>query len=124
MCSRNHGGKKVICKNETCEPLAGFLSTIIRNFAKKKVSGNFFQLRGAVGCKIVKKEKKKEKKTYGKFFSCGFPFPVIKKAENVDAFPFCSQGRRKKLKKIFKNNFFFSFRELFHHFGSLIFWKR
>ena len=41
MCSRNHGGKKVIEKNKTCPPLASVLRTLSRNFEKKKISGNF-----------------------------------------------------------------------------------
>ena len=58
MCSRNRDGKKGnLKKNETCAHFAAVLGTLSRNF-EKKGKWYFFRLRGAIGCKKVKKKKK------------------------------------------------------------------
>ena len=42
MCSRDHGGKKVICKICNLSALSGCFGHFKSEFQKKKVSGNFF----------------------------------------------------------------------------------
>ena len=42
MCSRNQGGKKVICKKINLSALSGSFGHFKSEFRKKKVSGNFF----------------------------------------------------------------------------------
>ena len=59
--------------------------------SEKKVSGNFFQLRPAVGCKTVKKKKNFN----GRFFRVVFLFLVLKSVEKVNSFRCCDQRRRK-----------------------------
>ena len=41
MCSRNHGGKKVISKQLNLNALSGILGHIKWEFGKKQVCGNF-----------------------------------------------------------------------------------
>ena len=41
MWSRNHGGKKVICKKGNLSALSGILGHFKSEFRKKKVGGNF-----------------------------------------------------------------------------------
>ena len=41
MCSRNHGGKKVICKKLKLSALSGILGHFKSEFRIKKVNGNF-----------------------------------------------------------------------------------
>ena len=41
MCTRNHGGKKVICKKRNLSALSGILGHFKSEFRKKKESGNF-----------------------------------------------------------------------------------
>ena len=42
MCSRNDGGKKVICKKSNVSALSGSFGHFKSEFRKKKVSGNCF----------------------------------------------------------------------------------
>ena len=42
MCSRNHGGKKVICKKRNFSAFSGSFGHFKSEFRKKKVTGNFF----------------------------------------------------------------------------------
>ena len=59
----------------------------------------------------------KKKNFYGTFSLAVFLFPVIKRAEKVSGFVFFRKGRWKMCNKLKKNeNFFFSFREVFHYF--------
>ena len=92
MCWRNDGGKKVICKKLNLSALSGILGHFKSEFGKKKVSGNFFRLRGAVGCRKVKKKKKNFYKT---FSLPVFLFPVIKRGEKVSGLFFFRKGRGK-----------------------------
>ena len=41
MCTRIHGGKKVICKKGNLSALSGILGHFKSEFRKKKESGNF-----------------------------------------------------------------------------------
>ena len=41
MCTRIHGGKKVICKKRKLSALSGILGHFKSEFRIKKVSGNF-----------------------------------------------------------------------------------
>ena len=41
MCTRIHGGKKVICKKGNLSALSGILGHFKSEFRKKKVNGNF-----------------------------------------------------------------------------------
>ena len=66
--------------------------------SKKKVSGNFPDLRGAVGCKKVKKKKKKKQKKkifLRDVFLAVFLFPMIKRAETVSGFVYFRNRRVK-----------------------------
>ena len=70
--------------------------------SKKKVSGNFFRLRGAVGCKKVEKKNKIKK---GKFFHWTFSLEVFlflltQRAEKVSGFVFFRERRAKMLNKL------------------------
>ena len=63
-------------------------------FRIKKVSGNFFRLRRAVGWKKV--QKKKQKKFFSRMFSLAvLLFPVIKRGKKVSGFVFFRKGRGK-----------------------------
>ena len=63
MCSRNHGGKKVISKIRKLSALSGNLGHFKSEF-RKKGKWQFFRLRGAVGWKKRKKKKKKKKENF------------------------------------------------------------
>ena len=83
--------------------LAAVLGTLSRNFEKK----------------VLTRSGRMEKSFFGTFSKAVFLFPVIKSAEKVSGFVFFRK-ERENVKKKKKENFFFSFRELFHHFWSLI----
>ena len=51
LCSRDDGGKNVICKKWNLSALSGIFEHFFLGISEKKVSGNFFPLRGAVGRK-------------------------------------------------------------------------
>ena len=86
MCSRNHGGKKVICKKRKLSALSGFLGHFKSEFLIKKVSGNFSDYEERQG---EKKTKKKKKKNFLKdVFPCGFPISGDKKGGKVSGFVF------------------------------------
>ena len=70
MCSRNHGGKKVICKKGNLSALSGILGHFKSEFRIKKVSGNFSDYKERQG---GKKSKKKKKNFLKDVFPCGFP---------------------------------------------------
>ena len=62
-----------------------------------------------VGCKKVKKKKKKRKIFHGTFSLAVFLFPVTKRAEKVCGFVFFRERRGKMLNKLKKKRkFFFS----------------
>ena len=90
MCSRDHGGKNVICKKLNLSALSGIFEHFFLGISEKKVSGNFFRLRGAVGRKKLKK-----KKISWTFFRAVFLFVVLKRVEKVNSFHFCDQRRGK-----------------------------
>ena len=72
----------------------------------------------------MQKRKKKEKFFMGRF-ACGFPISGDKKGEKINVLFFSVRGERKcetNYKR--KENSFFSFRELFHYFWSLLCRKR
>ena len=75
---------------------------------------------------MQKSQKKKRKFFYGTFSLAVFLFRVIKRAEKVSGFGFFFVRREGKceinLKK--KENFFFSYRKLFHHLWKLVCQKR
>ena len=111
VCSRDHGGKNVICKKWNLSALSGIFEHFFLGISEKKVIGNFFRLRGAVG----RKSKKKKKKFSWTFFRAVFLFVVLKRVEKVNSFRFCDQRREKMWNKILKKKkVFFPFRELFH----------
>ena len=72
--SRDDGGKNVICKKWKLSALSGIFEHFFLGISEKKVSGNFFRLRGAVG-----RKSKKKKKFFMDVFPCGFPICGIKK---------------------------------------------
>ena len=111
VCSRDHGGKNVICKKWNLSALSGIFEHFFLGISEKKVSGNFFRLRGAVG----RKKLKKKKKFLWTFFRAVFLFVVLKRVEKVNSFRFCDQRRGKMSNKnFFKKKLFFPCRELFH----------
>ena len=59
MCTRIHGGKKVICKKLNLSALSGILGHFKSEFRKKKESGNFSDYEQRQGGKKSKKKKKK-----------------------------------------------------------------
>ena len=71
-------------------------------------------------------KKKKEKKFLWDVFPCGFPISGDKKGGKSKWCCFFPYTERENVKLILKKkkNFFFSFRELFHHFSSLLCRKR
>ena len=91
MCSRDHGGKNVICKKSNLIALSGIFEHFFLGILEKKVSGNFFRLRAAEG----RKSKKKKKKFSWTFFRAVFLFVVLKRVEKVNSFRFCDQRRGK-----------------------------
>ena len=103
VCSRDHGGKNVICKNGNLSALSGMFEHFFLGISEKKVSGNFFRLRGAVG-----RKSKKKKKILWTFFRAVFLFVVLKRVEKVNSFRFCIQMRGKMWNKIFKKKNYFS----------------
>ena len=58
MCTRIHGGKKVICKKRNLSALSGILGHFKSEFRKKKESGNFSDYEQRKGGKKSKKKKK------------------------------------------------------------------
>ena len=65
--------------------------------------------------RVQKRQKKKKKKNFVRdVFLCGFSISSDKRAEKVSGFVFFRNWRGKMLNKFKKKeNFFFSFRELF-----------
>ena len=111
VCSRDDGGKNVICKKWNLSALSGIFEHFFLGISEKKVSGNFFRLRGAVG----RKKLKKKKKFSWTFFRAVFLFVVLKRVEKVNSFRFCDQRRGKMWNKnFFLKKLFFPCRELFH----------
>ena len=113
VCSRDHGGKNVICKKWNLSALSGIFEHFFLGISEKKVGGNFFRLRGAVG----RKSKKKKKNFYGRFLRAVFLFVVLKRVEKVNSFRFCDQRRGKMWNKIKKKKIIFPLQGAF----SLIF---
>ena len=74
VCSCDDGGKNVICKKWNLSALSGIFEHFFLGISEKKVSGNFFRLRGA-----VERKSKKKKKIFMDVFPCGFPICGIKK---------------------------------------------
>ena len=109
MCPRNNGGKKVISKIRNLSALSGNLGHFKSEF-QKKGKWYFFRIRGAVGCKKVKKKKKEKRKIFHGTFSLEvFLFPVTQRAEKVRGFVFFLERRGKMLNKFKKKRkFFFS----------------
>ena len=103
--------KNVICKKWNLSALSGIFEHFFLGISEKKVSGNFFRLRGAVG-----RTSKKKKNNFSWTFSRAvFLFVVLKRVEKVNSFRFCDQRRGKMWNKIFFfKKVFFPFRELFH----------
>ena len=92
--------------------LSGILGHFKSEFRIKKVSGNFSDYEERQG---GKKSKKKKKKFLKDVFPCGFPISGDKKGEKSKWFFFSVRGEENceiDYKK--KENFFFSFRELFN----------
>ena len=104
VCSRDDGGKNVICKKWNLSALSGIFEHFFLGISEKKVSGNFFRLRGAVG----RKSKKKKKKISWTFFRAVFLFVVLKRVEKVNSFCFCDQRRGKMWNKNLKKKNYFS----------------
>ena len=99
VCSRDHGGKNVICKKWNLIALSGIFEHFFLGISEKKVSGNLFRLRGAVG----RKSKKKKKNFHTQLiFRAFFLFVVLKRMEKVNSFRFCDQRRGKIRNKNFK----------------------
>ena len=72
------------------------MGVLSRNFAKKKVSGNFPDCEERWGGKKSKKKKKEKKNFLWDVFPCGFPSFGDKKGEkNVIGFVFFNKGRGK-----------------------------
>ena len=111
VCSRDDGGKNVICKKWNFSALSEIFEHFFLGISEKMVSGNFFRLRGAVG----RKKLKKKKKFSWTFFRAVFLFVVLKRVEKVNSFRFCDQRRGKiSNKNFFFKKLFFPCRELFH----------
>ena len=111
VCSRDHGGKNVICKKWNLSELSLIFEHFFLGISEKKVSANFFRLRGEVG----RKKLKKKKKFSWTFFRAVFLILVLKRLEKVNSFRFCDQRRGKMWNKnLKKKKVFFPFRELFH----------
>ena len=94
MCSRNHGGKKVICKKLILSALSGILGHFKSEYRKKRYFVIFPITRSG---RMQKSQKKKKKNNFFKttFFLAVFLFPVIKRGEKVSGFVFFRKGRGK-----------------------------
>ena len=90
MCSRNHGGKKVISKKKNLSALSGFLGHFKSEFRKKREVVIFPITRSG---RVQKSQNKKN--FYGTFSLAVFLFPVIKRAEKESGFVFFRKGRGK-----------------------------
>ena len=112
VCSRDHGGKNVICKKWNFSALSGIFEHFFLGISEKKVSGNFFRLRVAVG-----RKNKKKKKFSWTFLRAVFLFVVLKRVEKVNSFRFCDQRRGKMWNKNLKKKIIFPLQGAF----SLIF---
>ena len=93
MCSRNRGGKKVICKKWTLSAVSGILRHFKWEFRKKRYVVIFPIKRS--GRMQKSKKKKKRKIFYATFFLAVFLFPIIKRAEKVTDFVYFRKGRGK-----------------------------
>ena len=92
MCSRNHGGKKVICKKLNFSALSGIFGHFKSEFRKKREVVIFLITRSG---SVQKSQKNKRKENfYGTFSLAVFLFPVIKREEKVIVF-FFRKGRGK-----------------------------
>ena len=94
MCSRNNGGKKVICKKWNLSALSGILGHFKSEFRKKREAVIFPITRSG---RVEKSQKKKKKKIFFKrtFSLAVFLFPVIKRGKKVNGSVSFRKGREK-----------------------------
>ena len=93
MCPRNHGGKKVICKNRNLSAISGILGHFKSEFRKKRSVVIFPITRSG---RVEKSQKKKKKNLFKTTFSLAvFLFPVTKSGKKVSGFVFFRKRRGK-----------------------------